>query len=462
MPIDHILQLARAPVKRHSAGFRVFTTRPTSVKRHPSTDFIVIMRRDDMRGIGASEDDYVLLKNVVIKDVLRWNCDAGDEHEKAEIRRFMKGLCGDGFEPGDVAVSGGEDEMTITCGTYPPVKIAFGRMDTKELMELIPELKFIMEHESGDATGTGSTLRKGIKFTGIAKCKAEGGKPVNYLCRDNAIGQRLVTELVDMKIDAHLISAKNHLSEIDEEDLKGGKVALDKTLRAALGLKTGEDVHIIKAHRSVNAMEAALMTLNYQKVVARVQQNAPFMESRTPVACVCDEIADSIGARYGDEIVVETEGKKIRVRCARLTPFMREYHDSVIGSSMSRAEMDEINKKYENTWVENPFNFLTRSGIVSRTYDELIHPIFMDQTSRKAIGVKPLEPVKVRRSFWWELRKKLNSFSSIGMLAVSILIPHFIVMHTQGDLPPWLAPATLAPLLAFIIWSMLTTSKYET
>ena len=141
---------------------------------------------------------------------------------------------------------------------------------------------------------------------------------------------------------------------------------------------------------------------------------------------------------------------------------MREYHDSVIGSSMSRAEMDEINKKYENTWVENPFNFLTRSGIVSRTYDELIHPIFMDQTSRKAIGVKPLEPVKVRRSFWWELRKKLNSFSSIGMLAVSILIPHFIVMHTQGDLPPWLAPATLAPLLAFIIWSMLTTSKYET
>ena len=139
---------------------------------------------------------------------------------------------------------------------------------------------------------------------------------------------------------------------------------------------------------------------------------------------------------------------------------MGEYHDSVIGSGMSRAEMDELNKKYENT-RENPFNFPARSGIVSRTYDGLIHPIFMDQTSRKAVGVKPLEPVKVRRSLRRELRKKLNPFSGIGMLAVSVLIPHFIVMHGRGDLPPWLAPAALAPLIAFIIWGVLAT-KYET
>ena len=202
------------------------------------------------------------------------------------------------------------------------------------------------------------------------------------------------------------------------------------------------------------------MTPNCQKAVAGVQQNAPFTESRTPAACACGEIADPTVARYGDGIIVETGGKKIRVRRARLTPFMGEYHDSVIGSGMSRAEMDELNKKYENT-RENPFNFPARSGIVSRTYDGLIHPIFMDQTSRKAVGVKPLEPVKVRRSLRRELRKKLNPFSGIGMLAVSVLIPHFIVMHGRGDLPPWLAPAALAPLIAFIIWGVLAT-KYET
>ena len=196
---------------------------------------MAIVRRDGTRGMGAREDGCVLLKNAVTKDILGWNCGVDGEHEKAEIRRFLKKLCGDGFEPGDVAVSGGEDEMAIACGTCPPVKIAFGRMGAKELMELIPELKFIMERGGGGATGTGSALRKGIKFTGIAKCVAEGGKPVNYLCGDNAIGQRLVTELVDMKIDARLISAKNRPSEMDEEDLKGGKVALDKTLRAAPG-----------------------------------------------------------------------------------------------------------------------------------------------------------------------------------------------------------------------------------
>ena len=270
---------------------------------------MAIVRRDDTRGMGAREDGCVLLKNAVTKDILGWNCGVDGEHEKAEIRRFLKKLCGDGFEPGDVAVSGGEDEMAITCGTCPPVKIAFGRMGAKELMELIPELKSIMEHGGGGATGTGSTLRKGIKFTGIAKCVAEGGKPVNYLCGDNAIGQRLVTELVDMKIDARLISAKNHPLGDGRGGSEGRKGCAGQDFEGRPG-KAGEDAHTIKAHRSANTVEAALMAPNCQKAVAGVQQNAPFTESRTPAACVCGEIADPMGARYGDGIIVETGGKK--------------------------------------------------------------------------------------------------------------------------------------------------------
>ena len=62
------------------------------------------------------------------------------------------------------------------------------------------------------------------------------------------------------------------------------------------------------------------MTPNCQKAVAGVQQNAPFTESRTPAACVCGEIADPMGARYGDGIIVETGGKKKSASAAQGSP----------------------------------------------------------------------------------------------------------------------------------------------
>ena len=49
----------------------------------------------------------------------------------------------------------------------------------------------------------------------------------------------------------------------------------------------------------------------------------------------------------------------------------------------------------------------------------------MDSVGRKSLksidgNIFPLYPVKIRRSFLWEIKKKLNSFGPMSLLGLSI------------------------------------------
>ena len=54
--------------------------------------------------------------------------------------------------------------------------------------------------------------------------------------------------------------------------------------------------------------ERLLTWMDYQKVVVRVDYNIEFMEHKTPIACLTEDVLTSIGAEYGDTITIEYMG----------------------------------------------------------------------------------------------------------------------------------------------------------
>jgi len=287
------------------------------------------------------------------------------------------------------------------------------------------------------------------------------------MIRKNMQKESIVTKIRWLETYAHLIGRKHDLSEMKEENLKEGEIAIDQTYREALGFDIGEKIEIRKTKQRYGFKEKLLSRLNYQKAVVRVQPNAPFMENKTPVACICEDMVSSIGAEYGDIIMIEVKDRKISVKCAKLSSFMSEFHDAIIGHQLTKTKMNELNKEYEDTWIKSPFNLITKWGKISKPYGELIHPVFMDQISRKILKVKPLDTVKIRKSLSWETQKKFNSFGGLAILAIAILIPELVAITFNVEELKWSEELKwlwliLIPLMAFIIWSVLTSSKYRT
>jgi hypothetical protein len=77
--------------------------------------------------------------------------------------------------------------------------------------------------------------------------------------------------------------------------------------------------------------------------------------------------------------------------------------------------------------------------------------------NRAALEVERLCPVKVRKSLWWEIQKKLNSFGSVSLLAFSVRLG-FLLEHAPAS--PILAVWTIN-LATWGIWSVLTSSTYK-
>lgn len=262
-----------------------------------------------------------------------------------------------------------------------------------------------------------------------------------------------------LKILAPVISSNDKL--IDKYPKNGPltekQIGVDQTYREAIGIKEQNQITInYKNNKKINFTEILLGKMNFQKSIVRIQPNGTYMERRTPVVCLCEEMITSINAVYGDRIVVESDTKKIIVICAPLSPLMEKFHDYVSNPPADEKKKEEL-KEETKGYFDDPTEWgLTSQALQDR--GDLIHPIFIDELGRKLLGVKDrLYPVKIRRSFRWEFLKKLNSFGSISLLALSVTLGLAVMEPTE--LFYWFWSAILG---VWGSWSVLYSSTYKT
>ena len=141
---------------------------------------------------------------------------------------------------------------------------------------------------------------------------------------------------------------------------------------------------------------------------------------------------------------------------------MKKFHDYVSDPPSDNDKKNEL-KEETKGYFDDPFEWGLSSKILQYRGD-LIHPIFMDELGRKSLGKKDkmgkkerLYPVKIRRSFQWEFLKKLNSFGSISLLALSVTLG--LIVNEPTQLIYWLWSIILGVWGA---WSVLTSSTYKT
>ena len=412
--------------EENSDRYTPFIVKKTIVDKQPSFDFIVIMRDEDMKQLGVKENDYVSIRNKVRRDIFCWDR-INDDFEKERLVKKVSSLFSLNLQNKKLKVAKVKNTITIS-GEIDPITISLEQNNESSNQEVKFEIK-----------------KKDPKKLQVER---------------NEEGKLMVTEVTWLEIYAHLIGIKHPSSKMKGE-LEPGEIGIDQTYREAIGLEVGESVDVKKTDAKYGFKEKFLTNLNYQKAVVRVQQNAPYMENKIPVVCICEEIMNSIGAQYGDMILVQAKNKEISVKCAKPTPFMTGFHDAIVGTTLSKGEIDAVNKNYENTYLKNPFNLITKWGRVTEKRGEMTHPMCMDYISRSLLEVKPLQPVKIRKSLSWQIQKKFNTFGGLGILAIAILVPEIIVI--TSDHPElnflWLI---MMPLIAYVIWSVFTSSKYQT
>jgi hypothetical protein len=261
-------------------------------------------------------------------------------------------------------------------------------------------------------------------------------------------------ETKELQVLAQVISSEHKLSKMTSSDakaLKPGEVGVDQTLRESLGLVVGEKVILSKTNRKYGITDKLLTRLDYQKAIVRVQANAPYMEHKIPVVCLCEEIVSSIGANYGDRIVVESNNNKIIAKCAKPISSMKEFHDFVLDLS----NVSKVKAKLTEGYFLDPSDFGIKSERLKQ--GEMTHPIFMDAIAMHLLGVERLYPVKIRKFLWWEVQKKLNSFGSVSLIAFSVTLSFLV--QDPSSIILWIWSITLG---AWGGWSVLTSSTYRT
>ncbi len=263
------------------------------------------------------------------------------------------------------------------------------------------------------------------------------------------------TERKELEIFAQAISSDHKYSRMtfsDPHHLNAGEIGVDQTLREALALKIGDKVILSTTDKKHGLMEKFLALLDYQKAVVRIQANAAYMEHKIPVVCLCEEVIATMGAAYGDTIEVESNNNKIVSKTAKLTTSMQEFHDFVL----DRSNSEIVNARLTAGYFLDPSSFGIKSERLNQ--GEMTHPIFMDATAMYLLGFMDarLHPVKVRKSLWWQIQKKLNSFGNVSLIAFSVTLGLF-VQNPSVILLVW-----SVVLGTWGSWSVLTSSSYKT
>jgi hypothetical protein len=129
---------------------------------------------------------------------------------------------------------------------------------------------------------------------------------------------------------------------------------------------------------------------------------------------------------------------------------MQEFHDFVL----DRSNSDIVNARSTAGYFLDPSSFGIKSQRLKQ--GEMTRPIFMDATAMFLLGADRLHPVKVRKSLWWQIQKKLNSFGNVSLIAFSVTLS-FFVQNPSVILLVW-----SVVLGAWGSWSVLTSSTYKT
>ena len=241
--------------------------------------------------------------------------------------------------------------------------------------------------------------------------KELGIKDNDYIKIGNVISKG--EEKKEIEIATLVINSEHKLSKMTSLDktscLKKGEIGIDQTYREALALKKEDKITISKTNKRYGLKERFLSFLNYQKAIVRIQANAPYMENELPVVCLCEEMMTAIGASYGDRIKIESvNNSKIKTKAAKLTTSMQDFHDFVLDNSNE----EKVKPRLTANYFLNPSDFDIHSENLQ--IGDLIHPIFMDAIAMHLLDVDRLHPIKIRRSLWWDVQKKLNSFGSVA------------------------------------------------
>jgi hypothetical protein len=123
-------------------------------------------------------------------------------------------------------------------------------------------------------------------------------KDNDYVKIENVIHKKDKNE-EEKKIEilALVINSENKYSKMTSSDLdvlSPREVGIDQTYPEALALTIGHKVILSQTNIRQHLKEKFLSFLNYQKAIVRIQANAPYMEHKTPVVCLCAEMISSI------------------------------------------------------------------------------------------------------------------------------------------------------------------------
>jgi hypothetical protein len=130
---------------------------------------------------------------------------------------------------------------------------------------------------------------------------------------------------------------------------------------------------------------------------------------------------------------------------------MQDFHDFVLDNSNE----EKVKPRLTANYFLNPSDFDIHSENLQ--IGDLIHPIFMDAIAMHLLNVDRLHPIKIRRSLWWDVQKKLNSFGSVALIAFSITFS----LYMQDPSSPLALLIWSIILGAWGSWSVLTSSIYK-
>lgn len=198
----------------------------------------------------------------------------------------------------------------------------------------------------------------------------------------------------------------------ESSEVVKGKIHLDQTIRAAIGVnKMAENagyyaVSIAKLNnRRKEPVSTRLFRFGQQRSIARVLI-ASFTDMEVDLCRIRESTMECIGIENGDKIVVESVSGRINIRAVKLSEQMAMVRE--------RKQMEEGSYSIKNN---------LRHSIINQSYsiDDDLPIIFIDYDARKNLGIKPGDPVIIYRNNGHAIFKNIQSLT-IPLVAILIAI----------------------------------------
>jgi formylmethanofuran dehydrogenase subunit D len=359
--------------------------------------YVVILHPNDMKKFNLQKDDNVSLETVPEISSLRISA--------CVTTRDSYGM--DSLKEGEIAVTKRDQRSPkpLRLEQHYPDVLLLRVSETHVPVHKYTDYAIIVTEKNMKCLH----LKEGHYVTLLNPCVgSRDGKPLQILAR---------------------MMTLEKLNNISELKLNSEQIAADQTCRDALFIRPGDMIIISNPHIGPVWNERSLTWLDYQKAVVRVHENREFMEHKTPVACLSEDIMSSIGVNYGDRLEVEymKPAGAITVKCAELTQRMKELHNGSLEKSklakFSIIKLESSSGAKQQSALNWSFEYNTRKP----------SPIFIDEITRKKLGVDVLDPVKIRKKFSWQFVKTMVRFGSVSLVAFSVTLGLLGTIATASD-----------------------------